>query len=182
MRIVIATAGVLPPEPVAEFVERLVNGNGATVTVVTVVEAPRSFLDELRSEEWRPFDEELTEADSERDDQHVRRYIEERGTRLVEPVMSALRARGIPAEPHFIEGGDAGAGIVEVATEYRADLIIMGATRKLFTDTAWMSVSMQVTQNSRLPVLLIPAPLKSAGEPTEDLPAIDTAVPIVDEA
>lgn len=181
MRIVIATAGVLPPEPVADFVERLVAGNEASVLVVTVVEAPRSFLDQLRSEEWRPFDEEL-EADITPDDRHVTSYIEERGKRLVEPVVSALRARGVEAMSKFIEGGDAGAGIVDVATQHEADLIVMGATRKLFTEAAWMSVSMQVTQNSRLPVLLIPAPLKSAGEPTEDTPVIDTTIPRLDEA
>jgi nucleotide-binding universal stress UspA family protein len=162
VRIVIATAGVLPPDPVADFVERLSNDH-AEVVVATVVEVPRSFLDDIRSEEWRPFDEEL--SSSETDDRHVLGYVEERGKRLVEPVMSALRARGIEPEAVYLEGADAGAGIVQAAADHEADLIVMGATRRLFTESAWMSVSMQVTQESNLPVLLIPAPLKSAGEP-----------------
>ena len=180
VRIVIATAGVLPPDPVADFVERLGGDGEAAVIVVTVVEAPRSFLDELRHEEWRPFDEDLEPVDAP-DERHIQRYVEERGRRLVEPVMAALRARGIEPETYFIEGGDAGRGIVDVAADHEADLIVMGATRKLFTESAWMSVSMQVTQNSKLPVLLIPAPLKSAGEPTEDTPIIDAPIPGLEE-
>jgi len=179
VRIVIATAGVLPPEPVADFVEHLSGDDPAAVLVVTVVEAPRTFLNELRSEEWRPFDEDLELRDIP-DDRHIERYIEERGRRLVEPVLSSLRARGIEPLSHFVEGDDVGAGIVDIAAQHEADLIIMGATRKLFTESAWMSVSLQVTQNSKLPVLLIPAPLKSAGEPTEDTSVIDSTVPGLD--
>jgi nucleotide-binding universal stress UspA family protein len=181
VRIVIATAGVLPPDPVADFVERLRGDEEDAVIVVTVVEVPRTFLDELRSEEWRPFDEEYS-GEVAPDDAHVQTYVEERGRKLVEPVLSALRARGIEPQARFIEGGDAGSGIVEVAAETHADLIVMGATRKLFTESAWMSVSMQVTENSRLPVLLIPAPMKSAGEPTEDTPVIDGSIPGLDDS
>lgn len=173
MRIVIATAGVLPPEPVARFVEQLIGGETSSVYVVTVIEAPRSFLDDIRSEEWRPFDEDLEAPAEHTEDVHIRRYVEERGSKLIEPVMSSLRSRMLDPVPVFVEGGDPGAGIVEAAIEHEADLIVMGATRQLFTESAWMSVSLQVTRQSNLPVLLIPAPAKSAGEPTEDIPVVD---------
>ncbi len=56
MRILIATAGVLSPEGVARIARRLCGDDGEVV-VITVIEVPRSFLDEIRSDEWHPLTE-----------------------------------------------------------------------------------------------------------------------------
>lgn len=164
MHVMIATAGVLDPGSVMGFVERLVDPGGR-VSVITVIEVPRSFLDTLRSEQWRPLD------DSDRDwineeDAGIARYVEERGARVTEPVMAALRARGIPARAHYLEGEDPAATIVTATEELDADVVILGATRPLFDETAWESISARVMREARRPVLVVPAGPRS--EPPDD--------------
>ena len=97
MNVLIATAGVLPPEPVAAIVARLVEARDQ-VKVVTVLEIPRSFLNEIRSEEWRPLTEGAPGWEEE-EDAVIARYVEERGRRLTDPVIAALRTRDIDAKP-----------------------------------------------------------------------------------
>lgn len=152
MHILIATAGVLPTSPVANLIKEILP-EGGEVSVITVIEVPRSFLDGLESENWHPFGE-----DSERSDREavlVDRYVEERGRKLIEPVMAALRSRGIEANGIFIEGTDRAAAICETAEQLEADLILMGATRHLFGEGTWESISSQVMQRTHLPLLLV---------------------------
>lgn len=163
VRIVIATTGVLSPEPVADFAERLAAGD-STVYVITVIEVPRSFLDEIRSEDWYPLDEEPPER-AEQKDALLARYVEERGGRITEPLLAALAARGVPATPMFLEGRDPAAAIVEAADDIEADLVVMGATKALFDETYWESVSARVMREARRPVLVLPTmPAAVAGE------------------
>ena len=155
MRIVIATAGVLSPEPVARFAERLAGDDGR-VCVITVIEVPRSFLDEIRSEQWHPMSEEGTAAWSTEEDAVIARYVEERGGRLTAPLLAALSARGVEAEVRFLEGEDPAATIIEACEDIDADLLMMGATKHLFDESHWESVSTRVLRESRRPVLVIP--------------------------
>ena len=164
MHILVTTAGVLPPEPVADFAA-LMLCNGGSVTVMSVVQAPREFLQDLVTEEWRPFDDQdQPEVPVQKDDSEVERYINERGTRLVAPVVAALITRGLDPATVFVEADDVATAIVEVADDIGAETIFMGATRQLFTDSAWTSVSMQVAAESKLPVMLIPAPTKQPAD------------------
>jgi len=155
VRIVIATAGVLSPEPVARFAERLAGSDGR-VCVITVIEVPRSFLDEIRSEQWHPMSEEGTAAWSSEEDAVIARYVEERGGRLTEPLLAALAARGVEGEVRYLEGEDPAATIIEAAEDFDADLLVMGATKQLFDESHWESVSTRVLRDSRRPVLVIP--------------------------
>lgn len=155
MRIVIATAGVLSPEPVARFIERLAGDDGR-VCVVTVIEVPRSFLDEIRSEQWHPMSDEGTAAWSTEEDAVIARYVEERGGRLTEPLLAALSTRGVDAEVRFLEGEDPATTIIDAAEDFEADLLVMGATKHLFDESHWESVSTRVLRESRRPVLVIP--------------------------
>src|SRR4030042_1572516 len=79
MRMLIATAGGLSPDPVAQFAERLVGPDG-WVRVITVIEVPRSFLDEIRGEGWHPLSD-AGRAWSSEEDALIARYVEERGPR-----------------------------------------------------------------------------------------------------
>jgi len=155
VRIVIATAGVLSPEPVARFIEPLAGDDGR-VCIVTVIEVPRSFLDEIRSEQWHPISEEGTAAWSTEEDAVIARYVEERGGRLTQPLLTALATRGVEAEVRFLEGEDPAATIIEAADDFDADLLVMGATKHLFDESHWESVSTRVLRDSRRPVLVIP--------------------------
>ena len=49
MHVLIATAGALPPAPVADFLERIWRP-GFKASVVTAIQVPREFLDELAVE------------------------------------------------------------------------------------------------------------------------------------
>lgn len=167
MHVLVATAGVLPPEPVADFVEVLAGPDGR-VTVMNVTQEPCEFADELSPDEWRPFDADEAVpplppgARSETD-----RYVQERGTKMVAPVLAALESRRIRPVTLFVQGDDVAEAIVAAAERIGAGAIVLGATRRLFDESAWTSISMMVTTASRLPVLLIPAPAKPAA-PDDD--------------
>lgn len=148
----IATAGVLGPDPVASFAERLV-GPGGWVRVITVIEVPRSFLDDIRGEGWHP----LTEANpswSSEEDALIARYVEERGHRLTDPLLAALRTRGIEAAVTYLEGEDPADTIIKAAEDMQADVVVLGATKHLFSE--WESVSARVLRDTHRPVLVIP--------------------------
>lgn len=156
MHILVATAGVLPPEPVADLAQRLL-GEGGRVSVISVIEVPHAFLETIRAEEWRPLQtgEEAWPSDRPA---LIERYVEERGRRLVEPVVVALRCRGIEARTVFVERDDPARAIVEAAEELGADVIVLGATRAIFDESAWKSVSANVIRESPRPVVVIPPP------------------------
>ncbi|HLF43916.1 MAG TPA: universal stress protein [Acidimicrobiia bacterium] len=168
MRILIATTGVLPAAPVADLCDRLRSEDGQ-VTVMTVVRVPRSFLEALDDDVRRSFldDSPLESSDAEA---KAARYLEERGLRAVEPIVAALQAAGMTAEVRFVEGDDPAEAIINTAEDVGAEIVMMGATRRLFTEEAWRSVSARVIENSHLPVLLVPG---TRIDDTQEVPIIE---------
>ena len=160
MHILIATAGVLPTAPVADLIKTILP-EGGVVSVMTVIEVPRSFLDGLESESWHPFSDFGERKDQE--SAHVDRYLEERGRKLIEPVMAALRSRGIEANGIFVEGTDRAVAICETAGQVEADLIVMGTTRRLF--------------GTHLPILLVPGAPRPPEESDSEAPAVGAYEP-----
>ena len=152
VRILIATAGVLSPEPVAEFVAHLA-GDAGEVSVITVIEVPRSFLDTIRSERWNPLGDAPPEW-SDEEDALIGRYVAERGQRITEPVLAALRSRGLDPVVRYLEGEDPAATIVGEAESMDADLVVLGATKHLFVE--WESVSARVMRDLGRPILVVP--------------------------
>ena len=152
MRILIATTGVLPPVPVADLCQRL-GGDEGIYSVMTVIQVPRTFLDALDEEDRRSFlaDDEKADAEAK-----ALAYLEERGRRVVDPIVAALSAKGIKPSVHFVEGDDPAQAIIQTADKVEADMLVMGATRRLFTEEAWRSVSSRVMEQSQLPILLVP--------------------------
>jgi nucleotide-binding universal stress UspA family protein len=163
MRMLIATAGVLSPDPVAGFAERLVGPNGR-VRVITVIEVPRSFLDEIRGEGWHPLTDTSPSWSSE-EDALIARYVEERGHRLTDPLLAALRARGIEATVTYLEGVDPAETIIRAAEEMKADIVVIGATKHLFSE--WESISARVLRDTHRPVLVIPTTPRPVDEMAE---------------
>jgi nucleotide-binding universal stress UspA family protein len=144
-------------------------GENPQVTVMTVVQVPRSFLEALDDTVRRSF------LDDDLDDQlaaeeKAARYLEERGQRAVDPICAALAAEGIETDVRFVEGDDPAEAIINTAEQVGAEMVIMGATRRLFTEEAWKSVSARVMVNSRLPVLLVPG---TKIEDTQEMPVIE---------
>ena len=160
MHVLIATTGVLSPGPAVEFTSTLIGTNGR-VSVTTVIEVPRTFLEHLRSEEWHPLDDGADGGVLHQDDEAlIARYVEERGRRITEPVVSALRAAGMQADVVFLEGEDPAAMISDLANQVDADVVVLGSTRKIFDQSAWESVSARVMAESGRPVLVLPPPMK----------------------
>lgn len=164
MHVLIATTGVLGPEPAVEFTRHLLGSSGR-VTVTTVIEVPRSFLDTLRSEGWHPLTEEFEMDDG--DDAIIQRYVDERGRRLTEPITAGLRSAGIEATTIFREGGDPAATISQLAEELNADVVLLGATRQIFDQTAWESVSARVMIESGRPILVLPPTQQEPADPQD---------------
>jgi len=168
VRILIATTGVLPAAPVADLCQRLHSDDGS-VTVMTVVRVPRSFLESLDDDVRRSFldDAPIGSSDAEA---KAARYLEERGQKAVEPIVAGLHAVGLDTDVRFVEGDDPAEAIINTADEVGANLVMMGATRRLFTEEAWRSVSARVMDKSHLPVLLVPG---TRFDDTSEMPVLD---------
>ena len=108
-------------------------------------------------------------ADS--DEAVMQRYVDERGRRLTEPVTAALRAAGLDSTTVFREGADPALAISQLAEEVNADVVLLGATRQIFDQSAWESVSARVMIESGRPVLVLPPGLQDVLEPdvTEEI-------------
>lgn len=160
MHVLVATAGALSPVAVVEFARHLIGGTGH-VTVTTVVEVPRDFLDELDSDDWHPLRDDV---DPTRKEDVVAAYLSERGNRLTDPIRQALAAARIPCEARVLEGTDPAAAISAAAEEMNVDVVILGATKQIFNFDAWESVSARVMLESGRPVLVVPQARKDVDD------------------
>lgn len=168
MRILIATTGVLPAAPAAKFCRQLI-GDESSVSVMTVIRVPRSFLESLDDDVRRSFLDDAPDQGSS-EEEKAATYLEERGRRAVDPICAALAAEDIASDVHYVEGDDPAEAIISTAQQVGAELVVMGATRRLFTEEAWRSVSARVMVNSHLPVLLVPG---ARIEDTMEMPVIE---------
>ena len=159
MHVLVATAGALSPDPVVEFTRHLIGGTGS-VTIVTVVEVPHSFLEGIESDDWHP----LHDWTPSNEDSITAEYLDERGHRITEPIRQALEAARIPCEVRVVEGADPAEAISQAADALGADVVLMGATKKIFDMEAWESVSARVMLESGRPVLVVPEARKVADE------------------
>ncbi len=154
MHVLIATTGALDPELTVAFTGRLIVGGGR-VTVATVVGVPHEFLDTLEQEAIGP----RATPSSER-----RRYLEERGRRATEGIQNAFAAAGIDTEVVYLEGDDPADRIAEAARDLGADIVVLGATRQLFDQSSWESVSARLMLECDRPVLVVPARIRQPQE------------------
>ena len=166
VHVLIATTGALSPEPVAHLTKHLAGPDGR-VSVTTVIEVPRSFLETIRSEEWRPLDGEGQQWGNQ-EDAVIVRYVEERGRRIIEPIVAALAAEGLKAEVRYLEGEDPAQVIIDAAESLEADVIVLGATRPIFDESSWESVTLRVMQDQQRPVLIVPAMRRPGNQEEED--------------
>lgn len=173
MHVLVATAGALSPEPVVSFARHLIGGTGS-VTLVTVVEVPHGFLEDLSTEDWHPLHDTPTENGA-----LAAQYLDERGRRLTDPIRQALDQARIPCDVRVIEGEDPAAAISEAAEDLEADVVLLGATKQIFDRDAWESVSARVMLESGRPVLVVPEAKRHVAT-VEQLDEIDRATePVV---
>ena len=167
MHVLIATTGALSPGPCVEFTERLLGGAGQ-VTVTTIIEVPRSFLEDLRSDGWHPLDDAGAAPWQTEEDALIARYVAERGKKITDPIVSALLGAEIETDARYLEGEDPAHTISVLAGELDVDLVILGTTRQIFEETAWESVSARVMTESGRAVLVIPPDDRAASLTTID--------------
>lgn len=173
MHVLVATAGALSPDPVVEFARHLIGGTGS-VTVVTVVEVPHSFLEGIDSDDWHPLHDDTSVA---RDEAITAQYLDERGQRITEPILQALQAARIPCEARVLEGTDAAVAISAAADRLNADVVLLGATKPIFHMEAWESVSARVMLESGRPVLVVPEARKDTDDTEEMVGFQDNVLP-----
>jgi nucleotide-binding universal stress UspA family protein len=136
---------------------------------MTVIRIPRTFLDSLDDDVRRSFLDDSPD-DSATPEEKAGRYLEERGQKVVQPIVAALQADGIEPIVRYVDGDDPAAAIIETAQSVNAEIVLMGATRRLFTEEAWRSVSARVIDTSHLPVLLVPG---TRIEGTAEMPILE---------
>ncbi len=175
MHVLVATAGALSPEPVVEFARHLIGGTGS-VTVTTVVEVPRSFLEDLDADNWHPLHDSNNREPAE---SVVDAYLKERGHRITDPLRHALEGARIPCDVRVLEGADPAAEISKAADELGADVVILGATKQIFDRDAWESVSARVMIESGRPVLVVPEARKPSEDDTDPMSYQPTVEPTV---
>ena len=177
MHVLVATAGALSPEPVVEFARHLIGGTGS-VTVTTVVEVPRSFLENIDADDWHPLHD---AANRDTAESVVNSYLNERGHRITDPLRQALEGSKIPCEVRVLEGTDPAAAITKAADELGADVVILGATKQIFDRDAWESVSARVMIELGRPVLVVPEARKDPdadADPMSYQPSVEPTVPV----
>jgi nucleotide-binding universal stress UspA family protein len=168
VHVLVATTGVLPPVTTATVCARLLD-RGGKVSVITVVAVPLDFLSGLDEEGRRSLLDDGSRPPV--DEEKVAHYLEERGRRAVEPLVAALRGHGMEPSVSILDGTDVAGVIVSTAIDRGADLVVMGATRRLFTEHSWESVSARVLEKLPCPLLLVP-PVRES-DPTSVKPKAD---------
>lgn len=170
MHVLVATDGVLDPEEVATFAEPLAKDDGK-VTVLVVVEVPRSFLEDVRAAYGAdsPLDETfglrqevgapVPTTDQPKswpgDEAVIDRYLSDRLDRGATPIVDYLTERGIKAEGVVIEHEKPGDAIVEQVIAQDADVLIIGSYGQDAIHGVMGSIGTKVVRRSPKPVLLI---------------------------
>ena len=91
----------------------------------------------------------------------VQKFRKENGRKL-EEVCETFESQGIKTEPHFYIGNTTDE-IEKAAQEFRASMIVMGATGKGALRERWLgSVPMELAEKSAFPTLLVPSEDKRA--------------------
>lgn len=179
MHVLVATDGILDPEEVATFAGPLA-GEGGTVTVLVVVEIPRTLLEDmraaygqesaintfgLRQEVGAP----AARADQPKswpgDDSVIERYLSDRLKRGASPIVDFLNERGIEAEGVVVEHENIGDGILEQVTDRDADVLVIGSYGQDAIHGVMGSIGTKVVRRSPKPVLLIRRQALKAAKP-----------------
>ncbi|NOY55022.1 MAG: universal stress protein [Actinobacteria bacterium] len=169
MHIMVATDGSLDPGKTADFLKHLIRPDDR-VTVLTVVEIPRSLLSDLRA----LFEQRDVLQGADTDDEYVSptpittlspnwpgddtilaRYVDDQRERRAEPLVQALTEAGLNAEAVAVEGADPTRPILEAVEREHVDLLCAGAHGRGMFEGLLGSTSTRLARRAPCPVLLI---------------------------
>ena len=170
MHVLVATDGVLDPEEVATFAKPLV-ADGGRVTVLVVVEIPRTLLEDMRKAMGRQSGDDTFGLRSEiggtptapiepptnwlGDDAVIQRYLSDRLERGSGSIVKLLADRGITAEAVVVESEKPGDAILEQIEALGADLLVIGSYGQDAIHGVMGSIGTKLVRQSPVPVLLI---------------------------
>jgi len=169
VHVLVATDGEIKASTAAEFASRLAGDDGR-VTVLTVVEVPRTFLNDIR-DHWGPgegasvvADYTFVETPVARQDgptgwpgdaAMIDRYLRDKLRRNTGPLVDALAQRGIDVEARVIESENVTSAIMKEIVELDADVVVIGSHGEGLFQGLLGSTGTKIVRRSPRPVLLI---------------------------
>ncbi len=168
MHVLVATDGSLEPAPTTELARRLAGDDGK-VTVLTVVEIPRTLLADLRrvygeSEEVLILDHETVDVRGAGqppksaypgDEAMIDRYLNDTAEARTGPLAEALRAAGVDTEVAVVEAENSARAILDAVKERSPDVVCVGSTGRGRFEGFLGSVGQKVARMAPVPVLVV---------------------------
>lgn len=169
MHVVIATDGKLDAEIASTFASSL-SGPDGRVTVLTVVEVPRAFLHDMKSQRGATdrvsaiTDDAFvaTPAVSQEaprgwpgDDAMIERYLSDKLRQHTAPIVAVLRGAGIDAKASVVESENVANTILEQVKALGADAIVIGSHGQGLFQGLLGSTGTKIVRRCTRPVLLI---------------------------
>jgi nucleotide-binding universal stress UspA family protein len=169
MHIMITTDGSLDPAKTADLVAHL-SEQGDRITVLTVVEIPRTLLSDLRSFYEQQEVLQGTDADDEYvsptlvttvspnwpgDDALLEAFVHDQKERRTGPLVDALAAAGLTADAIAAEGADPTRPILDTIEREQVDLLCVGSRGRGMFEGLLGSTSTRLARRAPCPVLLL---------------------------
>jgi nucleotide-binding universal stress UspA family protein len=169
MHIMVTTDGSLDPAETSEFVAHLAKPEDR-VTVLTVIEIPRTLLSDLRTFYERRDIIQGSDADDEYvsskqvttvspswpgDDALIAAFIQEQKEGRTHPLAEAIRATGLTVEAVAVEGADPTRPILQAVEDSGVDLLCAGSRGRGMFDGMLGSTSTRLARRAPCSVLLL---------------------------
>jgi nucleotide-binding universal stress UspA family protein len=169
MHIMVTTDGSLDPTATSETVGHLAQP-GDRITVLTIVEIPRSLLSDLRAFYERREIIQGADTDNEYvssthattvspgwpgDDALIDAFIQDQKEDRTRPLVDALAAKGLTVEAIALEGPDPTRPILQAVEELAVDLLCVGSRGLGMFEGLLGSTSTRLARRAACPVLLL---------------------------
>jgi len=169
MHIMVTTDGSLDAASTSELVAHLAKAED-TVTVLTVVEIPRSLLADLRSffeqrdlvQGTHTDDEYVSAAQVTTvspnwpgDDEMIDAFIQDQKEDRTGALVDALKGKGLTVESMAVEGADPTRPILKAVEEAGVDLLCAGSRGRGMFEGLLGSTSTRLARRAPCPVLLL---------------------------
>ena len=169
MHVLVATDGELETAAAADFAATLAGPDGR-VTVLTVVEIPRAFLNDVRSH-WATEDGPSVVADYTYvetpkahqegptgwpgDDALIERYLGDKLHQNTSPLVRALKERGVDTDARVVESENVAPAIIDHLLDLDAEVLVIGSHGQGLFQGLLGSTGTKIVRRSPRPVLLL---------------------------
>jgi len=169
MHVLIATDGTMDVEKASKFGTALAGPNGR-VTVLTIIEVHRNLLRDLRAiygERHPPRIDQDAEYVSVRstdtspdagwpgDDEMIARYLDQQREARTETLVAELSETGVEVEVVALEGENAASGIIAVAKDLGAEVVVLGSHGSGLFEGLLGSTGTKLARRAPCPVLVL---------------------------